>query len=110
MIGSRKIVTAASAVLLGVAAVGCQNKGGEVKSRTQDQEVRPDGTAVQTRSQVRETAGGSTVRETQTQTRKEISPGSGGTSGGSGGTSTGTGTSGTGTTGTGTSGGRSTTR
>ena len=82
MIGTRVTLTAASAVLLGLAAVGCQNGNGEVKSRTQDQEVRPDGTAVQTRSQVRETPGGTTVRETQTQTRKEISPGSGGTSSG----------------------------
>ena len=75
---SRVILTAASAVLLGVVAVGCQNKnGGEVKSRTQDQGVRSDGTAVQTRTQVRETPSGSTVRETQTQERKVISPGSG---------------------------------
>lgn len=74
MIGSRSqvILTAASAVLFGVVAVGC-NGGGEVKSRTQDQEVRPDGTAVQTRSQVRETPSGSTVKETQTQERKVIS-------------------------------------
>lgn len=93
MIGSRKIVTAASAVVLGVAALGCQNRGGEVKSRSQDQEVRPDGTAVQTRTRVRETPSGSTVRETQTQTRKEISPGSSGSGGGSGGTSGGTSTS-----------------
>ena len=93
MIGSRSILTAASAVLLGVAAVGCQNDGGgQVQSRTQDQEVRPDGTAVQTRTQVRETPSGSTVRETQTQTRKEISPGSGGSGGTTGGTSGGTST------------------
>ena len=73
MIGSRSrvILTAASAVLVGVVAVGCKSKG-EVKSRTQDQEVRPDGTAVQTRSQIRETSGG-TVKETQTQTRQPIS-------------------------------------
>lgn len=77
MIGSRVTLTAASAVLLGLAAAGCQNGNGEVKSRTQDQEVRPDGTSVQTRTQVRETPSGSTVRETQTQTRKEISPSSG---------------------------------
>jgi hypothetical protein len=76
MIRSRVILTASSAVLLGVAAVGCQN-GGEVKSRTQDQSVQPDGTAVQTRTQVRETPSGSTVRETQTQERKVLSPGSG---------------------------------
>src|SRR5687768_14124257 len=69
MIGSRSrvILTAASAVVLGLAAVGCRkNQGGEVHSRTQDQTVRPDGTAVQTRSQVRETPSGATVQETQT--------------------------------------------
>ena len=79
-IRSRVILTAASAVL-SVVAVGCQSDGGsgEVQSRTQDQEVRPDGTAVQTRSQVRETDSGATVRETQTQERKVITPGSGGT-------------------------------
>lgn len=78
MIRSRVILTASSAVLLGVATLGCQNKnGGEVKSRTQDQSVQPDGTAVQTRTQVRETPSGSTVRETQTQERKVLSPGSG---------------------------------
>lgn len=92
MIGSKVIVTAASAVLLSVAAVGCQNGNGEIKSRTQDQEVRPDGTAVQTRSQVRETPSGTTVRETQTQTRKEVSPGTTGSTGsGTGGTTGGTG-------------------
>ena len=75
---SRVILTAASAVLFGVVAVGCQNNnGGEVKSRSQDQTVRPDGTAVQTRTQVRETPSGSTVQETQTQERKVLSPGAG---------------------------------
>ena len=39
--------------------------------------MRPDGTAVQTRTQVRETPSGSTVQETQTQERKVLSPGSG---------------------------------
>ena len=76
-IRSRVILTAASAVL-SVLAVGCKSGGGEVQSRTQDQEVRPDGTAVQTRTQVRETGSGATVKETQTQERKVITPGSGG--------------------------------
>lgn len=77
-IRSRVILTAASAVL-SVLAVGCKSdNGGEVTSRTQDQEIRPDGTAVQTRSQVRETGSGATVKETQTQERKVITPGSGG--------------------------------
>lgn len=77
MIGSRSrvIVTAASAVLIGLAAVGCKSKG-EVESRSQDQTVRPDGTAVQTRTQVRETPSGAKVQETQTQERKTIEPAS----------------------------------
>lgn len=76
---SRVILTAASAVFLGMAAVGCQHdkNEGEVTARTQNQEVRPDGTAVQTRTQVRETPSGTTVRETQTQERKVVPPGSG---------------------------------
>jgi hypothetical protein len=64
--------TAAAAVLFGVVAVGCHDEG-TVHSRTQDQTVKPDGTAVQTRSQVRETPSGTTVRETQTQERQVIS-------------------------------------
>lgn len=73
-------LTAASAVLFGLAAVGCQHDKsaeGEVTARSQNQEVRPDGTAVQTRTQVRETPSGTTVRETQTQERKVVPPGSG---------------------------------
>jgi hypothetical protein len=87
---SRVILTAASAVVLGLAAVGCQHdkSEGEVTARTQNQEVRPDGTAVQTRTQVRETPSGATVKETQTQERKVVSPGTG--TGTSTGTSTGT--------------------
>jgi hypothetical protein len=80
MIRSRVFLTAASAVLFGVVAVGCQSDGGtegEVVSRSQDQDVRPDGTAVQTRSQVRQTPDGTTVRETQTQERQVLPAGSG---------------------------------
>ena len=69
-----RVLTAAAAVLFGVVAVGCQSDEGMVHSRTQDQTVRSDGTAVQTRSQVRETPEGTTVKETQTQERKVISP------------------------------------
>lgn len=72
---SRVIVTAVSAVLVGMVAVGCKSQG-EVEQRTQKQEVRPDGTEVQTRSQVRETPGGAKVQETQTQERKVIEPAS----------------------------------
>ena len=78
---SRVILTAASAVLCGVVLVGCKSSGGQVKTRTQDQEVRPDGTAVQTRTQTRETPSGATVKETQTQERKVVSPGTSGKTG-----------------------------
>ena len=78
MIRSRVILTAASAVVLGLAGAGCKSSGeGEVKSRTQDQSVQPDGTAVQTRTQVRETPSGATVQETQTQERKVLTPAAG---------------------------------
>lgn len=76
MNSSRSIVIAASAVLLGVVAVGCKN--GKVEERTQNQEVRSDGTAVQTRTQVRETSSGAKVQETETRERKVVSPGTGG--------------------------------
>jgi hypothetical protein len=72
---TRQVMTAASAVLFGVIAAGCQN--GEVKERSQHQEVRPDGSAVQVRTQTRETPSGATVKETQTQERQVIQPGSG---------------------------------
>ena len=76
MIGIRsRVVLAAASAVFGIVAVGCQNDGGgEVISRTQDQDVRPDGTAVQTRTQVRETDTGARVRETQTQKREVIEP------------------------------------
>jgi len=52
MIRSRFILTASAAVFCGLVAVGCQkdHDSGTVQSRTQDQTVRPDGTAVQTRT------------------------------------------------------------
>ena len=67
--------TLASAMVLGALGAGCQS--GEVKEQSQHQEVRPDGTAVQVRTQTRETPSGATVRETQTQERQVIQPGSG---------------------------------
>jgi hypothetical protein len=63
-----------SAALLGALAVGCES--GKVKDQSQHQEVRPDGTAVQVRTQTRETPSGATVKETQTQERQVIQPGS----------------------------------
>ena len=88
---------AASALTL-AAFVGCQNdrgsssassdsSGGRIVSRNQTQDVTPGGTAVQTRTQVRETPSGERVRETQMRTREVVTPGSGS------GTGTGTGTS-----------------
>jgi len=45
-----------------------------VENQSENQEVRPDGTAVQTRTQTRQTPSGATVQETQTQERKVVSP------------------------------------
>ena len=82
---------------LGLSAlVGCQNdhgstassdSNGKVVARTQHQDVTPEGTAIQTRTQIRETPSGQVVRETQMQTRENVTPSSG--------TGTGTNTSGT---------------
>ena len=63
-----------STALLGVLAIGCQS--GKVTDRSQRQEVRPDGTAVQTRTQTRQTPSGATVKETETRERQVIQPGS----------------------------------
>jgi hypothetical protein len=74
--------------LLGVAVLGaglsfgCESSGndssgGRVISRDQNQTVRPNGAAVQTRSQVRETDSGTRVRETETRTREVVQPGPG---------------------------------
>jgi hypothetical protein len=89
----------ASTVAVAALAGGCQNdrssssssgadsSGGRVISRTQNQDVTPEGTQVQTRTQVRETPSGERVRETQMRTRETIKPADGsGTSGGSSGT------------------------
>ena len=73
----------ASTVALAGLAGGCQNdkgtsdSGGKVISRNQTQDVTPGGTAVQTRTQVRETPSGEQIRETQMQTREVVTPASG---------------------------------
>jgi hypothetical protein len=87
-------------VALAALAGGCQkdsgastsgsSSGGKVISQNQTQDVTPGGTAVQTRTQVRETPSGETVRETQMRTREVVTPSSGSTG-------TGTSTSGSGT-------------
>jgi hypothetical protein len=91
------VLGAASALAL-AALAGCQNDrgsstsnsdsggNGRVVSRNQTQDVTPGGTAVQTRTQVREMPSGERVRETQMRTREVVTP-----AGGSG-TGTGTGT------------------
>ena len=82
----------ASTVTLAALAGGCQNdggssrtssdsSGGRIVSRNQTQDVTPGGTAVQTRTQVRETPSGERVRETQMRTREVVTPGSGSGSG-----------------------------
>jgi hypothetical protein len=90
---------AASALALAAMAGGCQNdkgstatsdsSGGKIISQNQTQHVTPGGTAVQTRTQVRETPSGEHVRETEMRTREVVTPSSGSTGTGS---STGTGT------------------
>ena len=92
---------AASVVALAALAGGCQNdekgstassdSGGKIISRNQTQDVTPGGTAVQTRTQVRETPSGEQIRETEMRTREVVTPSSGSTGTGTG-TSTGTGT------------------
>lgn len=53
------------------ATLGCQ---GKVRDQQQSESVSPDGmTAMQTRSQVRETPGGATVKETEVRTREVVS-------------------------------------
>jgi hypothetical protein len=77
-----------SVVALTALAGGCQNDrgssdgDGRVISRTQHQDVTPGGTAVQTRTQVRETPSGERVRETQMRTRETVTPGTTGTDSG----------------------------
>jgi hypothetical protein len=75
----------ATTVALAALAGGCQNDGGSgssstsggsgrIVSRNQTQDVTPGGTAVQTRTQVRETPSGERVRETQMRTREVVTP------------------------------------
>ena len=77
-------------LILGLGTVGCemggdksaagtaQEKGGKVIDRSQGQTVNPDGSAVRTRTQMRQAPSGATVRETQTEKREVVdSPGGG---------------------------------
>ena len=87
------VLGVASTVALAALAGGCQNDGGSstsggsgggrIVSRNQTQDVTPGGTAVQTRTQVRETPSGERVRETQMRTRENVTPGSSGSGTGS---------------------------
>ena len=79
-----KLAVAILAVAGLTGATGCQVSGdsggggrGRVVDRQQSQDVNPDGSAVRTRVQVRETPSGPTVRETQTERREVVSPGTG---------------------------------
>ena len=60
----------------GGASTASGDGGGKVISQTQNQDVTPGGTAIQTRTQVRQTPSGEVVRETQMQTREVVTPGS----------------------------------
>jgi hypothetical protein len=83
-----KLALAVLAVAGLTGATGCQVSGSgsaggrsRVVDRQQNQTVTPDGAAVRTRTQVRETNDGTTVRETQTERREPVSPGTGAGSG-----------------------------
>lgn len=66
---TKPLLTLATLAL--TAAVGCQ---GKTYDQQQSEAVSPDGkTAMQTRSQMRETSGGATVKETETRTREVVS-------------------------------------
>ena len=73
------VVSLGAALLLGTAAIGCQSNGnesgGKVQNQTQNETVRPDGTAVQERTRTRQTSSGATVQETETRQRKVTDPG-----------------------------------
>ena len=64
-----------------VLAAGCQNdqsasssSEGHVVSQTERHDITPEGTEVQTRTQVRETPSGQRVRETEMKTREDVTP------------------------------------
>ena len=74
MVRVRKAMFVVAIAAAGLSA-GCQNdKGssdtssGKVVSRTQNQDVTPEGVSVQSRTQVKEMPSGEQVRETQMQT------------------------------------------
>ena len=75
-LGRSAVVTLAA---VGLLAGGCESsnddRGGQVKSRDQQQQTSPDGTQVRQRTQVRQTPSGQTVKETETQTREPVQPG-----------------------------------
>lgn len=77
-------VACGATLVLGLAATqGCESMGGsggggKVTNQNQQETVRPDGTAVQTRTRTRETPSGTTVQETETRERKVTNPGAAG--------------------------------
>ena len=78
-----------AAVGIALAGAGCEQmgggnkstagtaheKGGKVIDRSQGQNVNPDGSAVRTRTQMRQTPSGTVVRETQTEKREVVGGG-----------------------------------
>ncbi len=68
------VVLCGAALTLASVGTGCN---GKVREQEQTQTVRPDGTAVQEQTRIRETPSGTVVKETATKERKVIEPGPG---------------------------------
>ena len=68
---------------LAALVTGCQNdqsasssssSEGRVVSQTERRDITPEGTEVQTKTQVRETPEGQRIRETEMRTREDVTP------------------------------------
>ena len=72
-----------SSASVNASAAPANERGGRVIDRSQGQTVNPDGSAVRTRTQLRQTPSGATIQETQTERREVVDPaGTGSTVGG----------------------------
>ena len=71
----------AAPVVVAVLAAGCQNdqsasgsSEGTVVSQSERHDITPEGTEIQTKTQIRETPDGQRVRETEMKTREDVTP------------------------------------
>ena len=85
---------ALSVLAVGLTGFGCESnsnngnatpaaaneRGGKVLDRSQGQTINPDGSAVRTRTQVRQAPSGAMIQETQTEKREVIDPADSGVS------------------------------